>query len=48
MKWNISMEIFKKIYDFLGDISENDQKVKRDLFLLEIVGYLDNRDRLDH
>ena len=40
------MEIFKKTYDFLGDISENDQKIN--LFLLEIVGYLDNRDRLDH
>lgn len=40
------MEIFKKTYGFLGNISENDQKVK--INLLEIVGYLDNRDRLDH
>lgn len=40
------MGIFKKFYYFLGDVSENDQKLN--VNLLEIVGYLDNRDRLDH
>lgn len=40
------MGIFKKFYNFLGDVSENDQKLN--VNLLEIVGYLDNRDRLDH
>lgn len=40
------MGIFKKLGNFLGDVSENDQKIK--LILWEIVGYLDNRDWLDH
>lgn len=40
------MGIFKKLRNFLGDVSENDQTIN--FSLLEIVGYLDNRDRLDH
>lgn len=40
------MGIFKKLFNFLGDVSENDQRINYSL--LEIVGYLDNRDRLDH
>ena len=42
----MSDRIIKEI-NFFGDVSEYDQKIKLK-FNYRFVGYLDNRDRLDH
>ena len=43
LKWNNLTELLKK-FIFFGNVSENDQRIKKS----EIVGYLVDRDRLGH